>query len=88
MNYMESIKYLEEEVGFASVPGLSRIQALLKRLGNPEKKLRCIHVAGTNGKGSAVAMLSTLHHICIVITNGLLSMVRKFLMNSLRQKSP
>ena len=38
MNYMESIKYLEEEVGFASVPGLSRIQALLKRLGNPEKK--------------------------------------------------
>ena len=60
MNYMESIKYLEEEVGFASVPGLSRIQALLKRLGNPEKKLRCIHVAGTNGKGSAVAMLSSV----------------------------
>ena len=48
MNYIESIKYLEEEVGFASVPGLSRIQALLKRLGNPEKKLRCIHVAGTS----------------------------------------
>lgn len=60
MNYMESIKYLEEEVGFASVPGLSRIRALLKRLGNPEKKLRCIHVAGTNGKGSAVAMLSSV----------------------------
>ena len=60
MNYMESIKYLEEEVGFASVPGLSRIQALLKRLGNPEKKLRCIHVAGTNGKGSSVAMLSSV----------------------------
>ena len=60
MNYIESIKYLEEEVGFASVPGLSRIQALLKRLGNPEKKLRCIHVAGTNGKGSSVAMLSSV----------------------------
>lgn len=60
MNYLESIKYLEEEVGFASVPGLSRIRALLKRLGNPEKKLRCIHVAGTNGKGSAVAMLSSV----------------------------
>ncbi len=60
MNYMESIKYLEEEVGFASVPGLSRIQALLKRLGNPEKKLCCIHVAGTNGKGSSVAMLSSV----------------------------
>ena len=60
MNYMESIKYLEEEVGFASVPGLSRIQALLKRLGNPEKKLRCIHVAGTNGKGSELAFLSEI----------------------------
>ena len=60
MKYMESIKYLEEEVGFASVPGLSRIQALLKRLDNPEKKLRCIHVAGTNGKGSSVAMLSSV----------------------------
>lgn len=60
MNYIESIRYLEEEVGFASVPGLTRIRALLARLGNPEKKLRCIHVAGTNGKGSAVAMLSSV----------------------------
>lgn len=60
MTYHECIHYLEEEVGFGSVPGLSRIQALLDRLGHPEHNLRCIHVTGTNGKGSAVAMLSSI----------------------------
>lgn len=60
MNYNECIHYLEEEVGFGSVPGLERIQALCDKLGNPERKLPIIHVAGTNGKGSAVAMLSSI----------------------------
>ena len=39
MNYNECIRYLEEEVGFGSVPGLERIQALCNKLGNPEQKL-------------------------------------------------
>lgn len=60
MNYQQSIDYLEKEVGFASVPGLSRIQALLERMGNPQEQLRCIHIAGTNGKGSASALLSSI----------------------------
>ena len=60
MNYNECIHYLEEEVGFGSVPGLERIQALCNKLGNPEQRLSVIHVAGTNGKGSAVAMLSSI----------------------------
>lgn len=60
MNYNECICYLEEEVGFGSVPGLERIRALCDKLGNPERKLSVIHVAGTNGKGSAVAMLSAI----------------------------
>ena len=60
MNYNECIQYLEEEVGFGSVPGLERIQALCDKLGNPEQKLSVIHVAGTNGKGSAVSMLSSI----------------------------
>ena len=58
MNYTECIHYLEKEVGFGSVPGLERIQARCDKLGNPERELSVIHVAGTNGKGSAVAMLS------------------------------
>ena len=60
MDYNECIHYLEEEVGFGSVPGLERIQALCDKLGNPEQGLSVIHVAGTNGKGSAVAMLSSI----------------------------
>lgn len=40
--------------------GLDRISALLKKLGNPEKKLKCIIVAGTNGKGSVCAMLHSI----------------------------
>ena len=42
-----------------SRPGLSRITALLAALGNPERGLRVIHIAGTNGKGSTSAMLAS-----------------------------
>ncbi len=41
-------------------PGLSGIRALLGRLGNPERGLRVIHIAGTNGKGSVSAMLRSV----------------------------
>lgn len=37
--------------------GLERVQNLLGKIGNPENQLKCIHVAGTNGKGSVCAML-------------------------------
>jgi len=40
--------------------GLANIKLLLKKLNNPEKNLRCIHVAGTNGKGSVCAMISSI----------------------------
>ncbi|MDD3394362.1 MAG: bifunctional folylpolyglutamate synthase/dihydrofolate synthase [Anaerotignum sp.] len=60
MNYQESIYYLEEEIGFASCPGLERITELMEALGNPEKTLKVIHIAGTNGKGSAAALLSSM----------------------------
>jgi len=40
--------------------GLERIQSLLDRIGNPEKRLKCIHVAGTNGKGSVCAMIQSI----------------------------
>ncbi|SER85865.1 folylpolyglutamate synthase/dihydrofolate synthase family protein [Psychrobacillus sp. OK032] len=41
-------------------PGLESIQKALGKLGNPQNKHRVIHVAGTNGKGSTIAFLSTL----------------------------
>ena len=37
---------------------LERMQALLDHLGNPEKQFKCIHIAGTNGKGTLAAMTS------------------------------
>lgn len=37
--------------------GLKDFESLLDRIGNPQKQLRCIHVAGTNGKGSVCAMI-------------------------------
>ena len=41
-------------------PGLERMERLLAALGNPEKSLRCLHVAGTNGKGSVSAFAESL----------------------------
>ncbi len=41
-------------------PGLARMENLLAHLGNPEKDLQCIHIAGTNGKGSLAAMTAAI----------------------------
>ena len=41
-------------------PGLDRIRELLCRLGNPQKDLRFLHIAGTNGKGSVCACLAAV----------------------------
>ncbi len=41
-------------------PGLERIVALLKVLGNPHKKIKSVHIAGTNGKGSTANMLASV----------------------------
>ena len=43
-----------------STPGLYRIRALLDRIGNPQRKLKFIHIAGTNGKGSTAAMTASI----------------------------
>src|SRR5665648_674377 len=49
MNAIEKIEKFEK---FGSVLGLERIRKLMELLGNPEKKLKIFHIAGTNGKGS------------------------------------
>ncbi len=51
-------KYYHSLLTFGIMPGLDRIKILLQRLGNPQKSLRCIHVAGTNGKGTVCSFLS------------------------------
>lgn len=60
MNYEEAIEYLKETNRYGMVLGLERITNLLHYVGNPHKKLKFVHVAGTNGKGSTVAFLSSI----------------------------
>lgn len=59
MKYDEVMEYLEENVAIlGSVMGLETLRELLERIGNPQKKLTFIHVAGTNGKGSVCTFLT------------------------------
>lgn len=53
----KSINKISDFNKFGSVLGLERIQELLKRLGNPHKNLKIIHIGGTNGKGSTSRMV-------------------------------
>ena len=55
MTIETALEWIHSRLKFNIRPGLTRIEALLKLLGNPEKELSMIHVAGTNGKGSTVA---------------------------------
>lgn len=59
-DYEKVLLYLKKVSEKGSIFGLSRIYELLERLGNPQEKLNVIHVAGTNGKGSFCAMLSSV----------------------------
>lgn len=60
MNYEEAVAYIEETPKFTTKNKLSHTKECLGRLGNPEKKFKVIHVAGTNGKGSTCAFLTSI----------------------------
>ncbi|GAA0075777.1 folylpolyglutamate synthase/dihydrofolate synthase family protein [Clostridium sp. CTA-5] len=60
MNYNEAMKYLSSVGRFGSNYGLKRTYRLLELLGNPQKKLKLVHIAGTNGKGSTTAMITNM----------------------------
>lgn len=60
MKYKDVLEYLKKASVKGSVLGLSRIKKLLELLGNPQEKLKVVHVSGTNGKGSFSAMLSSV----------------------------
>ncbi|MCM1287209.1 MAG: bifunctional folylpolyglutamate synthase/dihydrofolate synthase [Clostridium sp.] len=57
MDFTEAMKYIEEKNKLGQRPGLERIKELLRRLGNPQDKVKCLHIAGTNGKGSVFAFM-------------------------------
>lgn len=60
MTYQEAIEAINSLLVFGSQPGLERVSKLVKRIGSPDHQLRFVHVAGTNGKGSVCAYLSSI----------------------------
>jgi len=57
-SYQEAVEWINGLISFGIRPGLERIEQLLDTLENPHRRLRFIHVAGTNGKGSVCSYLS------------------------------
>ena len=60
MTYDEAVKKINSLLVFGSKPGLERVSELVRRIGSPDKALRFVHVAGTNGKGSVCASLASV----------------------------
>lgn len=60
MTYQETLSYIYDLGRFGMMPGLERITTLLKVLDNPQERSKTIHVAGTNGKGSTAAFISSI----------------------------
>ncbi len=60
MKEREALEYVESLNSRGIVPGLDSIKELCRRLGNPQEALSFVHIAGTNGKGSVLAYVSTV----------------------------
>lgn len=66
MAYQETLRYLESFINYEKLPSwpykesfkLERFTSFLRQIGNPQRSLRCVHVAGTKGKGSTCAFIS------------------------------
>ena len=60
MTFNEAVDCIHSLLKFGIHPGLSRMDTLLQILGNPHKNIKCVHVAGTNGKGSTSTAISNV----------------------------
>lgn len=60
MDYQQAVDYIESSALPRGRYGLERLKQALELLGNPQHKVRFVHVAGTNGKGSCAAMLASV----------------------------
>lgn len=61
-SYRESLEAMYGLRRFGIKLGLSTIRRILRGLGNPQDRFRCVHIAGTNGKGSVASALSAIFH--------------------------
>ncbi|MEG1271305.1 MAG: folylpolyglutamate synthase/dihydrofolate synthase family protein [Ruthenibacterium sp.] len=60
MTYEEALDWVHTLPRLAATPGIENTRRLLAKMGNPEKDLKFVHIAGTNGKGSATVMLASV----------------------------
>lgn len=60
MSYQSTLDYIHKVQWRGQKPGLDRIIPLLEFLGNPHKRLKFVHIGGTNGKGSTSAMVESV----------------------------
>lgn len=86
MDYKDAIEYIDMNLKGGCNPGLNRIERLLELLGNPEKQIKAVHIAGTNGKGSVTAMLSSIlreggYKVGTYISPHLHSITERYLIN-------
>ena len=59
MNYESALEYIHAVQWAGHKPGLTRTRTLLAALGDPQRQLKFVHIAGTNGKGSTAAMIAS-----------------------------
>jgi len=64
MDYKEALEYINGVSWLGSKPGLERVGELLEKMGRPQDKLKFIHIAGTNGKGSCASMMASVMKTC------------------------
>ena len=60
MTYEDAREYIEETGQYGSILGLETMSVLMEKLHNPQDRLKFVHIAGTNGKGSVLAMLTSV----------------------------
>jgi dihydrofolate synthase/folylpolyglutamate synthase len=60
LTYKEALEYIHGTKKYSTKPGLLRIENLLREMGDPHRKMKYVHIAGTNGKGSSTAMMASV----------------------------
>ena len=60
MTELQAVEYIHSLPRMTGGPTLERMKALMARLGDPQKGLKCIHVAGTNGKGTVSVLTASI----------------------------
>ncbi len=58
--YEEAVAWIHGRLRLGMKPGLKRMEWMMEKLGHPERRVRAVHIGGTNGKGSTVAYLRSI----------------------------